>query len=272
MAINVLIVDDEPHIRMILRKVIEKKAGFEVIGECDNMADALIIFNQHRPEVVFMDIEINGSSGIDCARVISQLNSKTKIIFATAHSEYMSNAFELYAFDYLVKPFDIERIMHTLERIENEKNAEEQMLRMNQTEQTKTGNEDNSMNQQTVTPKNQTENVHEDTHEKLMIKGKESMSFVDLKELILIERENNSTVLYTASGESYRTSMSMGELEKRLDPDLFMRSHKSYIINISKIKSVEPYGRWTYIVKLKGIEQDALLTKEKFELIRQMFS
>ena len=118
MVINVMLVEDEPHIRLILRKVIEKRESFKVVYECDNMTDGLLGFNEYKPQVVFMDIEINKSSGIDCAKVISQIAPDTKIIFATAHSEYMSNAFEMYAFDYLIKPFNIERINHTLERIE----------------------------------------------------------------------------------------------------------------------------------------------------------
>ena len=118
MAIKVMLVDDEAHIRLILRRVIERNPAFCVVSECDSMTDALLAFHETQPEVVFMDIEIKGSSGIDCAKVIAQSAPDTKIIFATAYSEYMSNAFELYAFDYLVKPFDMERIQHTLERIQ----------------------------------------------------------------------------------------------------------------------------------------------------------
>ena len=105
MAIKVMLVDDEAHIRLILRRVIERNPAFCVVSECDSMTDALLAFHETQPEVVFMDIEIKGSSGIDCAKVIAQSAPDTKIIFATAYSEYMSNAFELYAFDYLVKPF-----------------------------------------------------------------------------------------------------------------------------------------------------------------------
>ena len=99
MAIKVMLVDDEAHIRLILRRVIERNPAFCVVSECDSMTDALLAFPETQPEVVFMDIEIKGSSGIDCAKVIAQSAPDTKIIFATAYSEYMSNAFELYAFD-----------------------------------------------------------------------------------------------------------------------------------------------------------------------------
>lgn len=235
MAIKVMLVDDEPHIRLILRKVIERNNAFIVVSECDNMTDALLKFNEFQPEVVFMDIEIRGSSGIDCAKVISKIAPDTKMIFATAYSEYMSNAFEMYAFDYLVKPFDIARIEHTLERI-----------------------------QRTMT-KNQPDNS------RILIKGKESVRVLDKEDIILIERENNTTVIYTSDGESYNTSMAMNELEDRLSGSTFMRSHKSYIINLSRIKAIEPYGRWTYIVKFKGTAKDALITKEHYEQVKQIY-
>ena len=260
MAINVMIVEDEPHIRLILRNVIEKNENFKVVYECDNMTDGLLGFNEHKPEVVFMDIEINNSSGIDCAKVISQVASDTKIIFATAHSEYMSNAFEMYAFDYLIKPFNIERIQHTLERIKR-------ML-------DKTGAEAACVERNTAvsTQDNKNDGGIKDSKEQLLIKGKESLNFINVRDIIIIERADNSTYITTVDGEIYNSSVSLGELENRLPMDVFMRSHKSYIINTAYIKKMEPYGRWTYIVKFKGTGKDALITKEKFEQIKKKYN
>lgn len=96
------------------------------------------------------------------------------------------------------------------------------------------------------------------------------MSFIHIPDIILIQRENNATVIYTEK-DSYVTSVSMAELEKKLDPEQFLRSHKSYIINLSRIRKVEPYGRWTYIVHFQGRKEDALLTAEKFEEIKKRF-
>lgn len=246
MAIKVMLVDDEAHIRLILRKVIERNDSFCVVSECDNMTDALLEFNEKQPQVVFMDIEIKGSSGIDCAKIIAQSAPDTKIIFATAYSEYMSNAFEVYAFDYLVKPFDLERIEHTLERIERSHD---------------------------VTVKKQECEKHniQTEKDKVLIKGKESVRFFDKNDIVFIERENNISILYTTDMEQFKTSMTMVELEEKLENFGFLRSHKSYLINVSKIKSIEPYGRWTYIVKFKGIQKDALITKEKYEQIKQLY-
>ncbi|MHB8127946.1 MAG: LytR/AlgR family response regulator transcription factor [Mobilitalea sp.] len=245
MAIKVILVDDESGIRMLLRKIIERNEGFEIVGESDNLTDTVTLFTKTKAEVIFMDIEISGSNGLDCAKIIADLEPKAKIIFATAHSEYMSNAFELYAFDYLIKPFNVERVNHTLDRIKSLSEPE------------KNENLDKIIK-------------YERGLDKLLVKGKESLSFVDINEIILVQRENSSTVIYTKK-DSFTTSAGLGDIEAKLDLEQFMRSHKSYLINVSQIKKIEPYGRWTYIVKFKDIDIDALMTVEKYEEIKKRF-
>ena len=97
------------------------------------------------------------------------------------------------------------------------------------------------------------------------------MRLVDIQDIILVQRENNMTVIYT-SKEAFSTTISLGDLELKLDPARFIRSHKSYIINLTQIDKIEPYGRWTYIVKFKDTKQDALLTSEKYEEVKKRFT
>lgn len=246
MDIKVLVVDDEKGIRTIIKKILDKSSGFQVIGETDNGEEAVSIFNEQRPEVVFIDVQMPGCSGIECAKRITDIEPKTIIIFATAHQEYMSEAFQLYAFDYLIKPFKIERVMQTLDRIKklNKPNYGDGIDKIIK---------------------------HEKGLDKLMIKNKEGISFVDTKEIVLVQREENSTVIYTKT-DSFTTSISLSDIEEKLDNAQFFRSHKSYIINLSLITKIYPYGRWTYVVKLKNTEKDALLTHEKYEEIKKLFN
>jgi two-component system LytT family response regulator len=97
------------------------------------------------------------------------------------------------------------------------------------------------------------------------------MSFIDIKDIILIQRENSSTVIYTKF-DTFTTSASLSDIEAKLDPEQFLRSHKSYLINVSQIKKIEPYGRWTYVVTFKDLKQDALMTVDKFEEIKKRYS
>ena len=239
--IRVMIVEDEEQIRNILKKMIEKTSDCEVVSSCGNFAAAINDFIKLRPDVVFMDIDLSGESGLDCAKAITEVDPKVKIIFATAHSEYMANAFEIYAFDYLVKPFDLERIGKTLGRIKSLSSAKE-------TEHAETKNEA--------------------SYEKLVIRGKEEINLIDTKDILMIERTDGMCRIVTGE-ETFLTTSSLSSIQDKLDPDKFMRCHKSYIIRVEAVKKLEVYGRWTYTVFLKDTNETALMTSEKYNEMKQ---
>ncbi len=239
--IRVMIVEDEQKIRDILKKMIEKTSDCEVVSSCGNFAAAISDFIKFRPDVVFMDIDLSGESGLDCAKAITEVDPKVKIVFATAHSEYMANAFEIYAFDYLVKPFDLERIGKTLSRMKSMMPAKEI---------------------DSAGAKN------EAGYEKLVIRGKEEINLIDTKDIIMIERTDGICRIVTGD-EIFLTSASLSSIQDKLDPDKFMRCHKSYIIRVEAVKKLEVYGRWTYTVTLKDTDETALMTWEKYNEMKQ---
>lgn len=245
MAFNVLLADDDAGMRLLLKKAIEKNKNFTVAGEAADGESAALLAESLHPNVVFLDVEMPGLNGIDCAKRIQDINPKTIIIFVTAHEEYMPDAFYLYAFDYMVKPFHPERISQTLDRIVF---LESQTL---------------STASKQVVPGSKGLG-------KLIIRGKERITFIDEEEIILIQREDKSTVIYTTD-ERHITSESLSNLEERLNARVFFRSHKSYIINLTMIYKIFPYGRWTYIVKLRNTDRDALITHEKYEELQKLF-
>lgn len=239
--IKVMIVEDEAEIRYILQKMIERTDDCKVISACDSFASAISDFIKLRPDVVFMDIDLNGESGLECAKAITEVDPKIKIVFATAHSEYMANAFEIYAFDYLVKPFNLERIGKTLSRIKSLSDVA-------------------SLGDKS-----------ESSPDKLIIKGKEEINLVDTEDIIMIERTDGMTRIVTGD-EIYLTSQALSALEEKLDPEKFMRCHKSYIIKIDAVKKLEVYGRWTYSVTLKGTAETALMTSEKYDEMKSKYA
>ena len=236
--IRVMIVEDEEQIRNILKKMIEKTSDCEVVSSCGNFAAAISDFIKLRPDVVFMDIDLSGESGLECAKAITEVDPKVKIVFATAHSEYMANAFEIYAFDYLVKPFDLERIGKTLDRIKS------------------------------MTPGKDPEVKAETSFEKLVIRGKEEINLIDTKDILMIERTDGMCRIVTKD-ETFLTAASLSSIQEKLDPDEFMRCHKSYIIRMEAVKKLEIYGRWTYTVTLKDTDETALMTSEKYNEMKQ---
>ena len=230
-----------------MRKLAERAEGYELVGEAEDGNRLLELYEETRPDVVLMDVEMPGMTGIECAKVIQDRNPRTVLVFATAHEQYMRSAFEVYAFDYLVKPFKLERALNTLALIRERLTAQ-------------------SSKPEPVRP------LQTAASGRLMLKHRDGLSFIDIPSILLIQREERSSVLYLADGGRYVTSDSLSELEQRLPESMFFRSHKSYIINLSHIDSISPYGRWTYIVKLRGTDRDALITHERFEDLQNLFA
>ena len=244
--IKVILIEDEPEIRKILRKIIEKQDGFEVVAECGSFAEALTESSRYKPDVAFVDIDLGGESGLDCAKLLTELHPKIKIVFATAHSEYMANAFEIYAFDYLVKPFNMERVIRTLKKLKESLPKSEEADSVDAIVQS------------------------DRFKDKLMIKSKDQIFFVDTSDIIMLERIDGVTRIVTKD-EVFQSSASLSDMEAKLDPKEFFRCHKSYIINLSCISRIEPYGRWTFTVALKGCNDNALMTAQNYESLKELF-
>ena len=215
------------------------------------------LVEQYKPQVCFLDVEMPGMTGLECAKAIQDTDPRTILVFATAHDDYMAQAFEVYAFDYMVKPFKVERVMKTLERIRQVVGGRAQ----SQSEET--GKLEEHL--KTIPARGASSG-------RIMLHHKEGVNFINQSDILLVQRENRSTVLYATGGRRFETSEALGDVEARLDPKIFFRCHKSYIINLNVIDNITPYGRWTYVVHLVGTTQDALITHEKYEELEKMFS
>ena len=246
MAVTVAIADDDSGMRSIMRKILEKAGGYEIVGEADS-GDALIdLFEEKRPSVLVMDVEMPGKTGIECARIIQDIAPRTVMIFSTAHEKYMSDAFEVYAFDYLLKPFKAERALRTFNLV-RDRLEEKQTVPV-------------------MKPRSDTKGLG-----RIMLRNRDGVSFVDIEKILLVQREERQTVIYTEDSR-FTTGDALGEIEEKLPPELFMRTHKSYIVNISHIATITPYGRWTFIVTINGLQEDALITHDKYEELQAKFS
>ena len=107
---------------------------------------------------------------------------------------------------------------------------------------------------------------------RMMIRHRDGVSFVDIPDIAMVMRENRTTVLLMKDGTRFVVSDGMAELDERLPDEVFFRTHKSYIVNLNLIDAIAPYGRWTFIVKLKGLKEDALITHERFEELQKRFA
>ena len=223
--ISVLIADDDPGMRLILRKKIQATDGFFVAGEAVTGEEAMALYEKLNPQVVFLDVDMPEKNGVECARLMQDKNPACILIFATGHEEYMGEAFEV-----------------RLHRVKQESAAP---------------------------PIPGPSKV---AAGRLMLHHREGVSFINLDDILLVQREDRATVIYTVNDGRYVLSETLGDLEARLDPAIFFRCHKSYIINLRRIRNITPYGRWTYVVQLEGTEHDALITHEKYEELEKRFS
>lgn len=246
--LRVLIADDDAGMRMVLRRIVEKAEGFTLVSEAADGRQTLEYVERDKPRLVFLDVEMPLLSGVECARAIMDRDPNIIIIFATAHDAYMGEAFEVYAFDYLVKPFKVQRVLQTLSR------ARERLLSR--------GTPAQAVSSPSALPTVQG---------RLMLRGREGVSFVNLQDVLLVQREDRSTVLYTVGEGRYVVQDSLSEMQERLPANAFFRCHKSYIINLNRIRDITPYGRWTYVVRLEGTTRDALITHEKYEELQKRF-
>jgi two-component system LytT family response regulator len=234
MKLKVFIADDDAGMRLVLRNIIESTEGTEFIGEAADGEEAVRRCAELSPDAVFLDVEMPGITGVEAARRITALLPECALIFATAHGEYMPDAFEVYAFDYLVKPFRTDRVRQTLRRLLKTRLKEKSIP------------------------------AH-----MLMIKNKDGISFVPIKEILLIYIEGKATHIITPDAV-YISSESLNDIARKLDEATFFRCHRAYIINVTAVTKVYPYGRWTYLVKLKGTDKDALITHEKLEKLQSI--
>lgn len=243
--IRILTGDDDEGMLLVMRKIIDRAEGYELVGEARNGDELIRCFDETRPDVVLMDVEMPGMNGIECGKAIQDRNPKTIIIFATAHEEYMKNAFELYAFDYLVKPFSLDRALKTLAL------ARERL--------------------------NERRSVHaarpagDAPLQRMMVKHREGVSLVNPQDILMVQREDRATAILLRDGRKLLTADPLGEIAERLEGGPFFRSHRSYIINLDQVDSILPYGRWTHVVRLRGTREDALITHEKFEELEKRF-
>ena len=243
--IRILIADDDPGMRLVMRKIVERADGYELAGEATDGNQLIALYEQENPDVVLMDVEMPGMNGIECGKAIQDRNPKTIIIFATAHEEYMKSAFELYAFDYLIKPFSMERALNTL-ALARERLQERRAVCA-------------------------AHPASAGTQRRLMIKHREGVSLIDPEDILMVQREDRATAILLRDGRKLLTADALSEFAERLPQEQFFRAHRSYIINLDQIDSIMPYGRWTHVVRLRGTHEDALITHEKFEELEKRF-
>ncbi|QFG00759.1 DNA-binding response regulator [Psychrobacillus glaciei] len=213
--------------------VISSIEEIEIVFATSSAEEAYEQIKKESIDLLIADIEMPNLSGYELADIIHSHALNISVIFVTGNSGYAVHAFELNVHDYIMKPYSKDRLLQSVKRL---------------MEKTK------SM----------------EISGRLYLKQKNDIHIVQKKDIIFIERSGRSTTLYTKSGPItiYQT---LNELEGELRERDFIRSHRSFIINIHYVLNFSLYAKNSYIVKFEGIEEKAMITKEKVDFLQQHY-
>ena len=249
--IRTIIVDDEPHARKGIRKLLEKENNIEIISECGNGEDAITAINKLSPDLVFLDIQMPEFNGFEVLEHLN-LSPPPAIVFITAYDKYAIQAFEVNALDYLLKPFSDGRFRTTLHRVLNyintKRTTELNYKIMSLIEQHRVKGDIQSTISGMLNEKNHSGKNY---ISRIMIKEMGKISFVNVNEIIWFEAVDYYVKIHTGDA-SYLLRESLKHLEASLDPDKFIRIHRSAIVKFNEIKTLNPIPSGDYEVILNN--------------------
>ncbi|WP_054633386.1 LytR/AlgR family response regulator transcription factor [Pantoea stewartii] len=234
-----IIVEDEFLAQQELSWMIQQHSKIEIAACFDDGLDVLKYLQQHRVDVIFLDINIPSLDGMLLAKSIHQFVHKPLIVFITAWKEHAVEAFELEAFDYILKPYHESRIVTMLNKLEA------------------TWQQQHAPAQASTAQSVLTVNLTKD----------ERIIVTDVNDIYYVEAHEKLTFVYTRR-EAYVMSMTMTEFCSRLPEHLFFRCHRSYCVNLNKIREIEPWFNNTYLLKLRDMEVQVPVSRSKVKAFR----
>lgn len=223
-----ILIDDEPLARTIVNEYLQMHSDISVVAECNDGFEGVKAINQHHPDLIFLDIQMPKINGFEMLELVEE---PPAVVFTTAFDEYAIKAFETHAVDYLLKPFSQERFDKAIEKFRNQAAVQQQ--------------------------KEATENLLQETPklpsqtERIVVKNGGKIKIIPLPTIQYIEAADDYVKITTQEG-SFLKNKTMGFYEKALPGNLFVRTHRSYIVNVQEITRIDPYEKESHLVLLKS--------------------
>ena len=255
-TIRVLIVDDEPFARTSMRRALGSARGVELVGECVDGTAAVDAIQRHAPDVVFMDVEMPGLNGFD---VLDRIDAATMpvVVFVTSLDSHAVRAFEVKALDYVLKPFAEERLIAALDRaralIQERRNGELGRRLVNFVRDWQSGGQrdriiDSALDHEQ--PLAEIPRASSAFIRRFAVRSDGRVRFVPATDVDWIEADGNYMVLHVGDAQ-HRLRASLSGLTVELDPKQFVRIHRSVIVNVGRIREVQPWFGGDYIAILQ---------------------
>jgi two-component system, LytTR family, response regulator len=222
---GVLIVDDEAPARSILREMLSGQVGVRILAECANGFEAVKAASELEPDVVFLDIEMPKLNGFE---VLELIDPEIAVVFVTAYDSYALKAFEVHAVDYVLKPFRSERLVAALERA---RERAQQGRRANAVEIAAAARPAGTYTS------------------RIVVKDGMRVHVIATEKLDLVEAQDDYVRL-KSEGRSFLKQQTIGSLAASLDPERFVRVHRSYVLNVDRLARLELYSKGSYAAVL----------------------
>ena len=225
---KVILIDDEPLARLITKEYLQPYKQIEIVAECNDGFEGLKAIQEHKPPLIFLDIQMPKITGFEMLELIEQ---PPAVIFTTAYDEYAIKAFEAHATDYLLKPFSKERFDKAIQKYlaqQNntiEKHSSEQLL--------ETAAQSPLQNQRVV------------------VKIGSKIKIIPVHDIFYLEAADDFVKIHTAEG-SFLKNKTMSFFEQTLDAQLFVRSHRSYLINVQQVTRIDANEKDNHLALLKS--------------------
>lgn len=223
-----LIIDDERLARNELRKLLVSHPEIEIVGEASNADEAIRLIHQLSPEVIFLDIQMPAKTGFE---LLQELDRTPEVIFTTAHDEYALKAFEVNAFDYLLKPIDPKRLSDAVQKLVMQDERDGLIGDIKMELRGSLGEND-----------------------QVFVKDGEKCWFVKLSDIRLFESVGNYARVFFGSNKPLILK-SLNALEERLDTRIFFRANRKHIVNLRMIEKVEPFFNGGLLLEIRGGEK-----------------
>jgi two-component system LytT family response regulator len=224
---KVIIIDDEPLARSVVKEYLQKHPQLELVEECNDGFEGLKAIQQHVPDLIFLDIQMPKINGFEMLELVEQ---RPAVIFTTAFDEYAIKAFETHAVDYLLKPFNQERFDKAVAKWSDQK---------------LTSGEKNT--QELL----ESVSLSPSQNQRIVVKNGSKIKIIPVHDVFYLEAADDYVKIHTQEGY-FLKNKTMSHFEHSLDGQQFVRSHRSYIVNVQQITRIDPYEKDNHVAILRS--------------------
>lgn len=255
--LKALIVDDEYPARQELRYLLDQFDNVEVVGEAAGATEAMKLLEALEYDIIFLDINLPGMNGMEFTEKIQTRRRRPHIIFITAYENYAIDAFKVNATDYILKPIEITRLKQAIDKVEVLKSVE----RIKEQQEPESTGELKGREDYTL----------EHSLERVMAEEFGRIIIVDVNDICYIYTEGDKVFIKTET-EKLLTRYTLKIMEERLDPKVFYRTHRSFIVNIKKVKELQPFFNGTYNMIMNDKEKSQVpVSRNNAQRLKKMF-